>query len=128
VRVARARQDRDEAQAVEEEGQGHAEPRDEQAGDGGPDDARPVEDQRVERDGIGQVGPPDEIRDVGLTRRDVDGPAQAVDRGQHRHVPVAHLAAPDEPGQHERLRHHRGLGQQDDAPRGESVAQGAAHR
>jgi hypothetical protein len=53
-----------EAHAVQKEGQRHSERGDEQAGDGGADDARAVHDHRVERDGVGQIGPADEVRDV----------------------------------------------------------------
>ena len=119
-------EDGDEAQAVQEEGRRHAESGDEQPGHGGPDDARPIEHERVEGDGIGEVGLADEIGDIGLTRGDVDRAAQPVDQREDGHVPVPDLPGPDEQGQRERLHHHRRLGQQDDPPLREAVAHGAA--
>ena len=121
-------QNGDKAQAVQEEGRRHPEPGDEEPGDGGSDDARAVEDQGVEGDGVGQIRLAHQIGDVRLARRDVDGAAQSVDRGEDGHVPVLHMAAPDEQGQHERLHHHRRLGEQDDPPLGEAVTHGAADR
>ena len=121
------RQDGDEARAVEEERDGHVEARDEQAGEAGADDAGAVEDHRVERDGVGKVGPADQIGEEGLAGRDVDRATDPVDHGEHRDVPVADVAAAHEQREHESLHHHRGLGDEQDAALAPAVAQRAAH-
>ena len=96
-------QHRDEAHPVQEKGERHAERGNEQPRDRRADDARPVHDHRVERDGVGEVRSADQVRDVRLTRGDVDGAPQPVDQCENRDVPVLDAATPDERRQHERL-------------------------
>ena len=117
-----------EARRVQEEGGGHVDARDQQAGHSRPDDARAVEYHGVEGHRVGQVGLAHQIGEKGLAGRDVDGAPHAVDHGEHSHVPVPDVATADEQREHEGLHHHGGLGHEEDATLAEAVAEGAPDR
>jgi hypothetical protein len=94
---------RQEAQPVQEEGRSLAEPGDDDAGDGRPDDAGAVERGRVQGDRVGQVIPPDQLDDEGLARGHVDRVDGPEEEGENRDVPVLDVACPRERRQRERL-------------------------
>jgi hypothetical protein len=61
-------------------------------GDGGPDGESRVEHRRVERDGVGQVPPLDQLRDERLARRGIEGVREPETGREHQDVPGAHQA------------------------------------
>ena len=116
------RRDHDqERQAVEQERGRHAEARDQERGDRGPDDARAVEGRGVERDGVAEVSPADHLGHERLARRHVDDVGAAEEQRQEPDVPVAHVPTPDERRERERLQAERRLGRNDQSPLGQPV-------
>ena len=108
-----AEDDRNIAEPVEEKTSSDSDYADQDAGDGGPDHARAVEDHRVERDRVGQILAPDHLDHEGLACRHVKSRHQAVHRGQYDHVLDPHRAGPGKRRQDERAQHQQHLGGDD---------------
>ena len=98
---------------------------DEQAGHGGAHHAGTVEHRRVEGDSARQVVPADQVGHERLAGGHVQRRDQAVERGEHRHMPVLHVPRPRQRGEGEGLQHQRGLGGQDEPPLAHPIGDGA---
>lgn len=87
---------------------------DEQPGDAGPDEAGGVPGGRVQRDGAGDVLLRDELRQVGLARRQLDGVEHAEHQGEERNEDERSLVGGCQQGKGRRVEEGAGLrGEQD---------------
>ena len=77
----------DETDGVEQEAGARARGGDNRAAERGADHPRPVEETRVERDGVRQLVPPDQLEGEGLPRRLVDDERDASQPGEQVHHP-----------------------------------------
>ena len=104
-----------EGQGVDEEDPPGADPGDDQAAGGGPEQARRVEGRGIEPDGVGQVVRGDHAGDEDLAGGRVVGAGQA--RGEGGEVDVPQLRVPGEDVQpdHQRDQSHRALGEDEEA-------------
>ena len=103
-----------------------AEGRDEETRDGRADEAAGVERRRVEGDGVAEVLPTDHLGHERLTRRRLEGAADAEDEREDVHVPGRDDAGDRETAQHGGRDGHQHLHDAQHRALGEAVGQHAA--
>jgi hypothetical protein len=99
-----------EADGVQREADADAEGGDDHAGEGGPDDARRVEEARVQRYGIRELVTPDHLERERVAARRIEDQRGAGGGGEHVGEPDDLGAGEGEHGQHSRDAHRRALG------------------
>jgi hypothetical protein len=122
------RQDRQVADAVEEEAPSLTHRRHEHPRDRRPNDPGAVDQRRVQRDRVHQVGLADHIDQERLPRRDIERVDDPHQCRQGEDLPHLDLAGERQRGQHERQRHRSGLRGDDDPMPVPDVGQGTAER
>ena len=100
----------DKADAIQKKAPRRSDEGERNAGNRRPDDARHLEDGRVQRNGVRQVlARVDHFHDESLPRRGVERIGHAEQEGKDDDVPRLHPAQEDIGAQDERKRHHAGL-------------------
>ena len=118
----------EERDAVQPEAHHHAEGGEGHAGDDRADDAREIELDGVEGDGVGQVFLADKGGDERLIRRPAKGLRTAADTRQTEDVPDLDMVVEDEAGEHEGHRHLHDLRYQHHVPPIAAVGDHAGHQ
>ena len=112
---------REEADGVDDEAEARADERDHDAGDGGADHARAVEEPGVERDGVLQLLRADHLERERLATRRVEDEHQPADGRQGVDDRERRQAGQRDDGERDRDEHRRPLGGDQQPPRVEAV-------
>jgi hypothetical protein len=119
------RDDGEERCRIEEEAGRNTDAGDEQPGYGWPDDARGVDDDRVEPDGVGEIVRPDHLVHEALPSGHVQGGGHAGESGEHPDKPHRHHVGGGEDTEGERQGRGRGLCEQHEPALVDAVGQRA---